>query len=109
MNVVKANEERDVFLVNEDQTGKRIIFIPRNWVYEMGHDDPDDGTCINCWYGNADVLAFEKRETKEWLTTDAQAYFALFELENMSEVSEEEARQIDPDLFRLLDYVNSGY
>ena len=106
MNILEANRQRDLYLL--DPETNRIVFAPHNWCDELRQDDEDDGPCFTCYFGNPDVLAFQQRESREWLTTDAQLLFSVESLEAMREVSEQEARQLDPDLFTLLAAINSG-
>lgn len=106
MNLIAENRLRDLYLL--DPGTNRVVFMPRYWCDEMRQDDEDDGICISCWYGNDSVLAYQERESKEWLSTDACELMMLSDLEQMREISEEEARKIDPDLFTLLEAINSG-
>jgi hypothetical protein len=100
--IIVANRQKNLYFAD-----KRIIFFPKGWCDDF-KDMPDDGPAIWGWYGNPDVLNFQEREGKEYLTTDAQGWFYLKELEGMRQVDEAEARRIDPDLFTLLDAVRNG-
>lgn len=102
--IVEKNREQDLFFVTEDN---RIIFIPQNWCDEF-EADPDDEPSIYGWYGNKDIPNWKNRDSKEWYTFESQAWQSVTYLESLKEVTEEEARSIDPDLFELLDAVNSG-
>lgn len=108
--LLKANAERSLYFF-DPETG-RVVFLPQDWAYEMSDiDDETQERQANCWFGNDECLAFLERTTpvkNEWLTTDAQAFFNLTDLCKMQEINEDTARQRDPDLFRLLDAVNSG-
>lgn len=90
--ILQENQGRDLYFLDNG----RIIYMPKGWANEMRQDDEMD-ICIICWYGNPYCLAYQN--SGEWLTTDAQALFNLSYLENLPEVSEEEARRIDGDLF----------
>ncbi len=101
--IIEANRQRDLYLVD----GDRIVYAPKGWCDDMRQDD-EDGPCFACYYGNPDVLAFRSRENQEYLTTDCIQQYGLDTLAAMREVTEVEARQIDPDLFTLLDAINNG-
>ena len=69
MNILEANQERDLYLVDEESG--RILFLPQEWADDFRDEDTDERQ-IYCWYGNANCLRFLNVPLKEWLTTDAQ-------------------------------------
>ncbi len=99
MGICQQNRETDLYFLDKN----RIVFMPQGWSDEMRDSDG-----IICWYGNPSVLDYKGRLPQEWLTTDGQAYFPIPYLEKLPQVTEAEARNLDPDLFELLDYVNQG-
>ena len=107
MNIPVENQSRSLYL--HDLTFNRIIFLPQNWYYEIVDELKDEGeNNAYCWIGQPGVNNWRERNPKEWETTDAQGWLNLGYLESLPEVSEVQARQIDPDLFALLDAINSG-
>lgn len=111
--IVDKNRERSLYLL--DRETDRVVFIPQGWCDDFANVHQDEDAFgdlaepeIYCWYGNPDCLAFKGRDDREWMTWDAQEWFKLSALERMRELSEAEAWVADPDLFELLDAVNSG-
>lgn len=107
--LIQRNRDRDLYLF--DATVGRVVFVPQGWCDQIPDpcaDEPDAEPSVYGWYGNPDVSAWEGRADHEFLTTDAQAWFTVAELSALVEIPEAGARQLDPDLFRLLDAVNSG-
>jgi hypothetical protein len=85
----------------------RVFFLPQNWAHDFPDIDGDeeDGQSVYGYLGNEDVNRWLGRDTREWYTTDVCFWVCLSDLDQ--EISEEEARQLDPDLFRLLDAIDS--
>lgn len=104
MNLVELNRERDIYLVDEG----RVIFIPKGWCDDFKEWDETDEPSIYCWIGQQSVTNWLSNPHKEWFTGDTQGWMPISDLETMPQVTEAAARKIDPDLFRLLDAVNSG-
>jgi hypothetical protein len=104
--IVELNRERDLYFVTKDG---RIIFIPKGWCNEFDDDnEKDDGPSIYGWIGQESTSNWATRSSKEWLTSETQGWTLISDLDKMREASAEEARQLDPDLFALLDAVNSN-
>jgi hypothetical protein len=108
LNVQEANRQRDLYFVEPDSN--RIVLAPKGWADEIGQENEDgEGWEFQCYHGNEDVLAFRERGTDgtgEYLTTDCIEWFLCNNLAKMREPTEAEARQIDPDLFVLLEAID---
>jgi hypothetical protein len=104
MPVVELNRQKDLYLVHQG----RIIFIPKGWCDDFKDWDEGEEPSIYCWIGQESVSNWLTNQYHEWFTTDAQGWMPISDLETMPSVTQSEARRIDPDLFRLLDGVNSG-
>ena len=107
--IYTRNCTQDLYLV--DPEDNRIIFIPKDWCDEFRDDDeydPDAGPTSYCWIGQPSVTHWELHPDKQFFTYDTQGWMPVQDLEQMREVTPAEARQIDPDLFRLLNAVNTG-
>lgn len=102
--ILAANKTNDLFFV--DETG-RIIYIPKMWCFDFVEEDKE-GRSTYAWIGQESVNDWRSRATKEWNTYEAQGWVSFKSLESLREVSESEAKIIDPDLFALLDAINSG-
>jgi len=107
MNIREENRKRSLYF---DDGNGHIVFAPQGWADEIGQESEDgEGWEFQCYHGdNEDTLAFEDRQGNEYLTTDCIQWFLVSDLAKMREVTEEEARQLDPDLFTLLDAIDSG-
>lgn len=104
--ILNNNEQQDQYFY--DRRANRIVFLPKGWANEIPNLDEEDEVQVYCWFGNQDTLAFKKRTTNEWLTTDAQGWFDVSNLEEMEIVDEAQARELDPNLFELLSFVDSS-
>jgi hypothetical protein len=105
MSVEEANKQADLYFVNAN----RIVFLPQGWCEDFKeHCLDDDPPQAYCWIGQESVNNWLTSPSKEWYTTDAQGWMDISDLETMPQVTEAVARKVDPDLFRLLDAVNSG-
>lgn len=101
--LLEANRLADLYFVTDDNA---VILLPRDWSVEFR--DPSGEGDVYCWLSGPDVNNWLRRTSREWLTTDAQGWIPVAQLLAMRTVSEVEARSIAPDLFRLLDAVNTG-
>ena len=108
LRLIEINRERGLYF--HEHKSDRIIYLPQGWSEEFVDYDEEDESVRNtyCWYGNEDTLAYQQRVSMEMLTTDSQSWFDLEALAQMKQVSEAEARVIDPDLFTVMDAYNSG-
>ena len=100
MDIIEQNRLSDLYFVD----GGRIIFIPMNWCDDFRSEEGD----VYGWIGQESVSNWKSRESKEWYTFEAQGWVSLDTLGEMKQVSFLEATVIDPELFRLLEAVNSG-
>lgn len=105
--IVLANRENNLYFRGTDN---RIFYLPKHWADEIRDQsgDVDFGQSVYCYFGNPDVLAFRDRSDNEYLTSDALGWHNLDFLDTLPQVAEAEARELDPDLFALIDAINSG-
>jgi hypothetical protein len=88
MDILIENRQRDVFF----QDDGHIIFIPQGWADFFYEVDEEDGPCVYGYgYGQ------HAGETL-WYPVD--------KVNKLPEVTEEQAKQIDPDLFKELDRID---
>lgn len=99
----QQNRQSGLYFVNEFN---RIIYIPQGWCDEF--EQVDENLSLFGWFGNPEVSNWKGRKNKEYLTTDAQAWHNVNQLEKYRQVDETEARKIDSELFELLDAINNN-
>jgi hypothetical protein len=100
--IIERNKIEDLYFLDENN---HIIFLPQGWYESFSNDDPSE---VYCWIGQSSVDNWLISKNKEWFTYDAQGWISLDNLSSLKEVLREEAINIDPSLFKLLDAINSG-
>lgn len=116
--LIELSREQDLYFVapkgHADEI-ERIIFLPQGWCDEFtvengfaGGIDSEDAPDLYGYIGSPDILNWKMNERKEALTSDINGWTSIDDLLNMRQVSEQEARQIDADLFITLDAINDG-
>lgn len=117
--MIAANRERDLFIVTRRDERKRagpgnrmVVFIPQGWC--------DDFCVATGFAGGPDFIDEDTEEPSPELygygwtgpNTTATGYDTIFwkiaDLLAGQEVTEAEAKQIDPGLFGHLDKINRG-
>lgn len=105
MNVVDSNRQRDLYLTD----GDNVWFIPQGWCDDFsiangssgGLDYVDDFGEVRPEIYCYAPLGLDKNSEVDTL------YCSIASLEVLRETTEEESRQIHPELFRYLDAINS--
>lgn len=100
--ITQLNKREDLFFF--DYEAGRVVLMPKGWCHELADYDGS----VLCWCGSEYTLAYKNRGSKEYLSSDSQRYYHPVTLEKFDVITEERARTLDPDLFELLDAVNSG-
>ncbi len=95
---------------------ERIIYLPKGWCDEFtrengfagGFDDIEDGPTLYGYIGNPEMFNWKGKTNKEVLMSKITGWITIGDLLAMKQVNKSEACSLDPDLFELLDAIDSG-
>jgi hypothetical protein len=97
--VVAESAKRDLYLLDPAQGAQpaSVIYIPEGWEHDLS--DEDDGPKGSIYGYGLGVYGEGKTEYSTY-------WYRVSDLEKLNEITEAEARQIDPGLFQYLDKIN---
>ena len=101
--LVKANQARNLILTDD----RHVFFFPQGWAEEYfdimleNYEDSNPEDAVFEMYGYAPLWLHDNSEVDTmWVT--------MSDCESMREISEEDARELHPELFAHMEKLNNG-